>query len=344
MSQKKPETSDEPLVLTGIKPTGTPHLGNYLGAIRPSLELAEQYPAAYFIADYHALTTLRDPARFRELTHKVAATWLALGLDPERVIFFRQSDIPEVFELTWILACFTSKGLLNRAHAYKAAVQANRDAGNEDDWDINAGLYNYPVLMAADILAYGTDRVPVGQDQKQHLEMTRDIAGAINHAYGRELLKLPEPLIAEDVKAIPGTDGRKMSKSYDNVIPIFDSPKSLKKAVMGIITDSKGMNEPKDPDNNTLFAIYRLFAPEADARRVYESFKQGGLGYGEVKKSLLAHLEAQFGSKREGYRHWLEHPDELEDVLRQGAAQARALARPILARLREAVGVGELTR
>jgi len=339
VSQKKPETSREPLILTGIKPTGTPHLGNYLGAIKPSLELAERYPAAYFMADYHALTTLRDPARFRELTHQVAATWLALGLDPDRVIFFRQSDIPEVFELTWVLACFTSKGLLNRAHAYKAAVAANREAGNEDDWDINAGLYNYPVLMAADILAYGTDRVPVGQDQKQHLEMTRDIAGAINHAYGRELLKLPEPLIAEELKAIPGIDGRKMSKSYDNVIPIFAPPKVLKKRVMQIVTDSKVVDEPKDPDSSVLYEIYRLFAPGEEAKRVYEGLKRGGLGYGDVKKSLAAHLEEQFGPHREQYEHWISHPDELEDVLHAGAVRARELARPILDRLREAIGI-----
>lgn len=340
MSQKKPETSSEPLVLTGIKPTGTPHLGNYLGAIRPSLELAERYPAAYFIADYHALTTLRDPGRFRELTHKVAATWLALGLDPERVVFFRQSDIPEVFELTWMLSCFTSKGLLNRAHAYKAAVAANREAGNEEDWEINAGLYNYPVLMAADILAYGTDRVPVGQDQKQHLEMTRDIAGAVNHAYGEELLKLPEPLIAEGTKAVPGIDGRKMSKSYGNVIPIFEAPKQLRKVVMQIVTDSRGVDEPKDPDSSTLYALYRLFAPADEARRVREGFTRGGLGYGEVKKALALHLEQLFGPHRERYEHLMAHPDELEDVLRHGAQRARALARPILDRLREAVGVG----
>lgn len=342
MSQKKPEESSQPLVLTGIKPTGTPHLGNYMGAIRPALELAERYPAAYFMADYHALTSLRDPARFRELTHKVAATWLALGLDPKRAIFFRQSDIPEVFELTWILSCFTGKGLLNRAHAYKAAVQANRDAGNEDDWEINAGLYYYPVLMAADILAYGTDRVPVGQDQKQHLEMTRDMAGAVNHAYGEELLKLPEPLIAEGTKAIPGTDGRKMSKSYDNVIPIFAPPKELKKRVMQIVTDSKGVDEPKDPDDSTLFELYRLFAPEEDVEKVRRGFLDGGLGYGEVKKSLAKILEEKFGPDRDRYEWWMSHPDELESVLRAGADRARARARPILDRLRSALGIGKL--
>lgn len=342
MSQKKPEESSQPLVLTGIKPSGTPHLGNYMGAIRPSLELAGKFPAAYFMADYHALTTVRDPERFRFLTHQVAATWLALGLDPEHVIFFRQSDIPEVFELTWILSCFTGKGLLNRAHAYKAAVQQNRDAGNEDDWEINAGLYYYPVLMAADILAYGTDRVPVGQDQKQHLEMTRDIAGAVNHAYGEELLKLPEPLIAEDMKAIPGIDGRKMSKSYDNVIPIFAPPKELKKRVMQIVTDSKGVDEPKDPDSSTLFEIYRLFAPAEDVARVREGFLAGGLGYGEVKKALAGILEEKFGPDRERYGWWMDHPADLEAVLRDGAERARARARPILDRLRGAMGVGRV--
>lgn len=342
MSQKKPEDSSQPLVLTGIKPTGTPHLGNYLGAIKPSLELAERYPAAYFMADYHALTTLRDAGRFRGLTHEVAATWLALGLDPERAIFFRQSDIPEVFELTWILSCFTAKGLLNRAHAYKSAVQANRDAGNEDDWEINAGLYNYPVLMAADILAYGTDRVPVGRDQKQHLEMARDIAGAVNHAYGEELLKLPAPLIPEGAEAVPGIDGRKMSKSYDNVIPIFAPPKQLKKQVMQIVTDSKGVDEPKDPDASTLFEIYRQFASAEDIERVREGFLKGGLGYGEVKKSLAAVLGERFSPNRERYDWWMSHPEELEAVLHDGARRARALSRPILDRLRDAVGVGRL--
>lgn len=327
------------LVLTGIKPTGTPHLGNYLGAIRPSVEMSRRAPAAYFIADYHALTSLHDAERLRGLSREIAATWLASGLDPDGVIFFRQSAIPELFELTWILACFTPKGLLNRAHAYKAAVQENRDAGADDDLDVNAGLYTYPVLMAADILAYGTGRVPVGQDQKQHLEITRDIAGAINRTYGEDLLRLPEPVLPEGGESVPGIDGRKMSKSYDNVIPVFAPPKQLKKRVMQIVTDSRGVDEPKDPDDSALFSLYRMFAPAADVERVAAGFREGGLGYGEVKKALAGHLEEQFGPLREDYQYWIDHPDALDEVLDAGARRARDLAHPIVERLRAAIGI-----
>lgn len=333
------ESGSGKVALTGIKPTGTPHLGNWVGAIRPALELARSYDAVYFIADYHALTSLKDADRFRELTHKVAAAWLACGLDPERVTFYRQSDVPEIFELTWILSCFTPKGLLNRAHAYKAAVQDNEAAGNEPDLDINAGLFNYPVLMAADILAFDADIVPVGQDQKQHLEITRDIAGAVNHNYGGELLKLPEPLINEGLQAIPGVDGRKMSKSYDNVIPIFERPKRLRKRVMQIVTDSKGVDEPKDPEASTLLDIFRIFADEDAVSRVEAGYREGGLGYGHVKQELYEILEERFAEAREEYFHWIDHPDRLDELLLAGAERARKRARTVLDRVRFAIGV-----
>jgi tryptophanyl-tRNA synthetase len=246
----------EKISLTGIKPSGTPHVGNYLGMIRPALELARTYQALYFIADYHALTTVRDRETLRYQTYEVAATWLALGLDPDKVIFYRQSDIPEVMELTWILSCFTAKGLLNRAHAYKAAADENVAAGKPPDDGINSGLYFYPVLMAADILLFGSHYVPVGADQRQHVEIARDIAIAFNNNYG-EILTVPEAVIREEVMTIPGLDGRKMSKSYDNVIPIFAPAGELRKSVMRIVTDSRRPEEPKDPEGDNVFSIYR---------------------------------------------------------------------------------------
>ncbi|MFQ5616323.1 MAG: tryptophan--tRNA ligase [Anaerolineales bacterium] len=251
--------------LTGIKPTGTPHLGNYLGMIRPALALAETYQAIYFLADYHALTTVRSGKEMAILTYELAATWLALGLDPEEVVFFRQSDVPELFELTWMLACYTAKGLLNRAHAYKAAVEQNVAAGRDPDAGVNAGLYTYPVLMSADILLYGSHIVPVGQDQKQHVEITRDIATAFNHNYG-EVFVIPEVVIQEEVKVIPGIDGHKMSKSYNNVVPIFAPPKQLRKQIMRIVTDSRPPAEPKNPDECNVYNIYKFFAPNKTPR------------------------------------------------------------------------------
>ncbi|RMF19153.1 MAG: tryptophan--tRNA ligase, partial [Candidatus Dadabacteria bacterium] len=295
------------VALTGIKPSGELHLGNYLGAIEPALELANEYDAYYFIADYHALTTVRDPAALRRQIDELAATWLALGLDPERVVFYRQSDIPEVFELFWMLACIAPKGMLNRAHAYKAAVDRNLEEGLDRDHDVNAGLYNYPILMAADILAFDTDIVPVGQDQKQHLEMTRDLAGSFNTLYG-ETLHIPEPLIRDQVKTIPGTDGRKMSKSYGNTIPIFAPPKQLRKKVMSIVTDSKGIDEPKDPDQCNLFAIYQHFAPPEAVAETRRKYVEGGLGYGYLKQELFELLEARFGDQRERYFELLAQP------------------------------------
>ncbi len=332
------EIMGDKIALTGIKPSGTPHIGNYLGMIRPALDLAERYQALYFIADYHALTTVKNGKELKELTYEVAATWLALGLDPEKVVFYRQSDIPEVTELTWILACFTPKGLLNRAHAYKAAVDENLAAGESPDEGINAGLFFYPVLMAADILLFGTHYVPVGLDQKQHIEITRDIAQAFNKNYGN-ILTIPEAVIREDVMTITGIDGRKMSKSYDNVIPIFAPPDKLRKVVMRIVTDSRRPEEPKDPEKDNLFSIYRYFASPEDQERIRQRYLSGGLAYSEVKEELYELLLQQFGPARQKYEEYLGDKSYLEEVLTRGAEKARKMAKPLMEKVRAAVGV-----
>ncbi len=329
---------EQKISLTGIKPTGTPHIGNYLGMIKPALALVQDYQALYFIADYHALTTVRSAPELREMTYEVAATWLALGMDPEEVIFFRQSDIPELFELTWILSCFTPKGLLNRAHAYKAMVDANVEAGRNADDGVNNGLFTYPVLMAADILLYGSHVVPVGLDQKQHIEITRDIAMAFNNTYG-DILVIPEGLIKEGVMSIPGLDGRKMSKSYDNVIPIFAPAGQLRKTVMRILTDSRRPEEPKEPDEDNVFNIYKHFAPAEDVETTRQRYRQGGLAYSEIKNELYTLLEATFGEAREKYHGYLGNPDALEAIMLSGAEKARAIACPMMRKIRKAVGV-----
>ncbi|MFL7892932.1 MAG: tryptophan--tRNA ligase [Anaerolineales bacterium] len=326
------------IALTGIKPSGTPHIGNYLGMILPALELAQQYQAMYFIADYHALTTVRDREAMKYQTYEVAATWLALGLDPEKVIFYRQSDIPEVMELTWILACFTPKGLLNRAHAYKAAVDLNLEQGLPPDDQINAGLFFYPALMAADILLFDTNFVPVGLDQKQHIEIARDIAQAINNTYG-EVLTVPEAAIREEVMTIPGLDGRKMSKSYDNVIPIFSDSKEVKKRVMRIVTDSRRPEEPKNPDTDNVYAIYKYFASPEDIQRVRHGYLQGGMAYSQIKTELFNLLEDEFSPARTKYNRYMRDWDYLERVLLQGAEKARKISIPKMAQVRKAIGV-----
>ena len=326
------------IALSGIKPTGTLHIGNYLGMIKPALDLIEKYQTLYFVADYHALTTLKDKDRLNLYVYDVAATLLALGINTEKVIFFRQSDIPEIFELTWILNCFTPKGLLNRAHAYKAAVDDNLSAGRQPDADVNAGLYNYPVLMAADILLYGSHFVPVGQDQRQHVEIARDIAITLNNTYG-EILTVPEPLIQELVMTIPGIDGRKMSKNYHNTIPIFADPKALRKQVMRIVTDSKRPEDPKNPDECNVFNIFKYFAsPKAiESRR--NVYLKGGLAYSEMKQQLYELLNELFGGRRNTYRQLLGDKNHLDRILNQGAAKARAIAGPVLQRVRRAVGI-----
>ncbi len=326
------------ITLTGIKPTGQPHIGNYLGMIKPALELAETYQALYFIADYHALTTVRDKKELVYLTHQATATWLALGLNPDEVIFYRQSDIPEVFELSWVLSCFTAKGLLNRAHAYKAIVDDNIAEGREADKNINSGLFTYPVLMAADILLYGTHIVPVGLDQQQHLEITRDVALTFNGNYGN-ILTIPEAVIRKEVMTIPGIDGRKMSKSYNNVIPIFAPSNQVRKPVMRIVTDSKLPEDPKDPDECNVFSIYQHFADADAVAAKRELYLNGGLAYGEMKKELFGLLEDTFSDKRDRYNDLMDNPDELDKILEEGGKKARDIAVPILAKVRKAVGV-----
>jgi tryptophanyl-tRNA synthetase len=324
--------------LSGIKPTGTPHLGNYFGMIRPALDLVKDYTALYFIADYHGLTTVRDGNEMERMTYDVAATWLALGMDPDKVTFFRQSDIPEIFECTWILGCFTAKGLLNRAHAYKAALDANVAEGRDPDAGINTGLYTYPVLMASDILLYGSHVVPVGQDQRQHVEIAADIAQAFNFAYG-EILTIPEALIRPEVALVPGTDGRKMSKSYDNILPIFAPSKQLRKRVMSIVTDSRTPDQPKDPDSDNLFLIYKLIATPAEIETMRQRYLAGGFGYGEVKQAIYEVLERNFGEARTKYDTYMQDKVYLEKMLMEGAEKARAIGGPLLAKMRRAVGM-----
>ena len=333
------EPAGRPVALTGIKPTGSPTLGNYLGAIRPALALARDHRPFYFIADYHALTTIHDGARLRELTDEIAATWLACGLDPDDAMIYRQSDVPEIFEITWILSCFAPKGLLNRAHAYKAAVDANERAGRTPDDGVSAGLFNYPVLMAADILAFEAEVVPVGLDQKQHVEIARDIADGVNATYG-PVLRPPRALIEEAAETVPGTDGRKMSKSYDNTLPIFAEPGDLTKRVKRIVTDSRRPEEPKDPEADTLFRLYRLVAPPDAVEALRLRYEQGGVGYGEVKEDLAARLNALLAEPRSRYMELMADRSRIDAVLDAGAERARAVAATVLARLRTAVGTG----
>jgi tryptophanyl-tRNA synthetase len=328
----------KPISLSGIKPSGTPHLGNYLGMIKPALHMVKDYQAIYFIADYHALTTIRDGKTLRQLSYEIAATLLALGLDPDEVVFFRQSDVPELFELTWILNCYTPKGLLNRAHAYKAAVDVNLEQSRDPDAGINVGLYTYPTLMASDILLYGSEVVPVGQDQRQHVEITRDIAAAFNNTYG-DVLVMPEAVIQEDVASIPGIDGRKMSKSYDNVIPIFAPSKQLRKSIMRIVTDSSRPEDPKNPEEDNVFNIYRYFADADQVTVTRERYLQGGLAYSEIKQELFDLLEVKFGAQREIYMDLMQDPAKLDAILLKGAGRARQIGSKIMRKVRRAVGV-----
>ncbi len=328
----------KPIALTGIKPTGNPHIGNYLGMYQPALSLMEEYLGLYFVADYHALTTMRDPKKFNELVYEVAASWLALGLDPEKAVFFRQSDIHEIPEFAWILACFTSKGLLNRAHAYKAAMDENIDLGRDPDEGINAGLYNYPVLMAADILLYGSDVVPVGLDQKQHIEIARDIAEAFNRVYGN-VLKVPDGIIRESVMKVPGIDGRKMSKSYNNVIPIFGPEKKIRKQVMRIVTDSTPPEDPKDPDTCNVYTLLKFFAAPERLKEIRNLYINGGAAYGTLKKELAQLVLAHFAQARQRFDDLLKDKAYIDRVLAEGAEKARDIGRPYLLAARKAIGI-----
>ena len=329
-------------ILTGITTTGTPHLGNYAGAIRPAIVASRQSDADsfYFLADYHALIKCDDPLRIQRSRLEIAATWLAAGLDVERVTFYRQSDIPEIPELTWLLTCVAAKGLLNRAHAYKASVDKNVEAGEDPDAGITMGLFSYPVLMAADILMFNAHQVPVGRDQIQHVEMARDIGQRFNHLFGKgkEFFVMPEALIEESVATLPGLDGRKMSKSYDNTIPLFSSAKEMKDAISRIVTDSRLPGEAKDPDNSHLFTLYQAFATKEQSNEFRGDLVQG-LGWGDAKQRLFQLLDSELGEARENYHRLIERPADLEDILQAGAQKARRIATPFLGELREAVGL-----
>ena len=332
-------------VLTGIKPTGSRPLGNYVGAIKPAIAASRDAAtdSYFFLADYHALISCQDPLRVQRSTLEIAATWLALGLDPERVTFYRQSDIPEIPELTWLLTCVTGKGLLNRAHAYKAAVDVNAGEGVDADAGISAGLYMYPVLMAADILMFNAHAVPVGRDQVQHIEIARDLGQRFNHIYGGDYFTLPEAQVDEGTATLAGLDGRKMSKSYDNTIPLWDEPALMRKLVMGIVTNSQAPGEPKDPDASHLFSIYQAFASAEESAAMRERFAQG-IAWGEAKQALFERIDQDIAPARERYRHYMAHPQEVESLLLRGAERARAQSRPFIARLREAVGLRSLAQ
>jgi tryptophanyl-tRNA synthetase len=318
-------------ILSGLQPSGIAHVGNYFGAIRQHVAWQERGEGIYFLADYHSMTSIRDGALRRALALGMALDYLACGLDPARAILYRQSDVPETCELAWVLSTVTPMGLLERGHAYKDKVAQGLSADH--------GLFAYPVLMAADILQYAADVVPVGQDQKQHIEMARDIAARFNHTYGAEVLKLPEPHIEEHVAVVPGTDGRKMSKSYANAIEMFGEESAIRKAVMGIVTDSTPVESPKKTDT-ALFQLWSLFAAPEERDAMFERARRGGLGYGEVKKDLLARLLAYFAPLRERRAELAQRPDDVEDVLRDGARRARTISAPILAAVREAAGLG----
>jgi tryptophanyl-tRNA synthetase len=332
-------------VLTGITTSGTPHLGNYVGAIRPAVAAsrADGVESFYFLADYHALIKVADPARVQRSTLEIAAAWLACGLDPEKVWFYRQSDVPETTELTWLLTCVAGKGLLNRAHAYKAAVDRNRAEAQDDDAGVTAGLFMYPVLMAADILLFNAHRVPVGRDQVQHIEMARDFGQRFNHLYG-EHFTLPEAVVEAHVATLPGLDGRKMSKSYDNTIPLFAPRAQLKKLIASIVTDSSGPGEPKDADASSVFQLYQAFADAGEADAMRRAFADG-IAWGEAKQVLFERIDTEVAPLRERYESLVAQPQRIEAQLRDGAARLRARhATPFLARLRDAVGLRDLGR
>jgi tryptophanyl-tRNA synthetase len=329
-------------VLTGITTSGTPHLGNYVGAIRPAVaaSLSPGVESFYFLADYHALIKIDEPARIQRSTLEIAATWIAAGLDPERVTFYRQSDIPEIPELTWLLTCVTGKGLLNRAHAYKASVDKNTAAGIDADMDVTAGLFMYPVLMAADILMFNAHQVPVGRDQIQHIEMARDMASSFNHRYGNHFV-LPEAAIEDNVATLPGLDGRKMSKSYDNTIALFAPRDQLQKQIAGIKTDSRAPGEPKETEGSALFQLYQAFGTSAETAALRQAFADG-IAWGDAKQMLFERIDQEIAPMRNTYEALINNPAELERILLAGAAKARAIATPFTATLRQAVGLRDL--
>jgi len=329
-------------VLTGITTTGTPHLGNYVGAIKPAIQAShgDAVRACYFLADYHALIKCRDPQVVQRSTLEIAATWLALGLDTDRALFYRQSDIPEITELTWLLTCVTAKGLMNRAHAYKAAVQENLDKGEDADLAITMGLFSYPVLMAADILMFNAQHVPVGRDQVQHLEMARDIAQRFNHFFGEHFV-IPEAVVDDNVAVLPGLDGRKMSKSYNNTIPLWLPEKKLRKSIMQIVTNSLEPGQPKQTGDSALFAIYSAFASAAQREAMQQAFADG-IGWGDAKQQCFELINSELAPARASYEALLSDPAQIESRLREGAQKAREITVPLMRDLRKAVGIRPL--
>ena len=330
--------------LTGITTTGTPHLGNFVGSIRPSVaaSLSPNVQSFYFLADYHALIKCEDPVRIQRSTLEIAASWLAAGLDPEKVTFYRQSDIPEIPELTWLLTCVTGKGVLNRAHAYKASVDKNTAAGREQDDGVTAGLFMYPVLMGADILMFKAHKVPVGRDQIQHIEMARDMAASFNHLYGEHFV-LPEAAIDDHVATLPGLDGRKMSKSYDNTIPLFSSRAQLQKLIGGILTDSRAPGEAKEVEGSALFQIYQAFATPEETEALRKAYADG-IAWGDAKHLLLERVDQVIAPMRAQYEELIHNPARIEQTLLAGAERARALATPFIRELRSAVGLRSLVQ
>ncbi len=329
-------------VLTGITTTGTPHLGNYVGAIRPAIQASHNADAEafYFLADLHAIIKCHEPELIRQSSREVAATWLALGLDTDKAIFYRQSDVPEITELSWILSCMAAKGLMNRAHAYKAAVARNQDEGEDPDFGITMGLYSYPVLMAADILMFNATDVPVGKDQIQHVEMARDIAGRFNHNFA-EVFVLPEAVVDDSVAVLQGLDGRKMSKSYNNTIPLFLTEKQLRKHINKIKTNLLEPGEPKDADDSTVFQVWQAFADEQKSQWMREQF-ESGIAWGEAKKQLFELVNEELAPARERYNELMADTSVIEEVLQAGAEKARAVSAPMLQQVRDAIGIGRM--
>ena len=330
------------IILTGIKPTGMPHLGNYIGAIQPALELTRDpsITSYLFVADYHSLTTIHNAQALSQMIHQVSAAWLACGLDPKKTLIYRQSDIPELFELNWILSCMTPKGLMNRGHSYKALVQANRTAGRKNEESgVNMGVYNYPILMSADILLFSADEVPVSEDQEQHLEMTRDIAVKFNHTFKTNLLKPPKTLVK--TKLLPGLDGEKMSKSKENHIPLFCSSKDLRKTVMKIKTDSSDPDTPKDPEESIVFSIYKAFASKQQTEELADKYRKG-IGWGEAKQLLYLLLEEHLSEKRKIYESLIKEPEKINTILKESAKKGRERIAPFMRKIRNIIGIADL--
>ena len=339
MNKKQSKTTERPRVLTGITTTGTPHLGNYVGAIKPAIQASQDdaTESFLFLADYHAIIKNNQPETIHQSSKEIAATWLALGLDPDRVTFYRQSDIPEIMELSWILTCWTAKGLMNRAHAYKAVVQENQSSGEDMDNAVTMGLFSYPILMAADILLFDGLNIPVGKDQIQHVEMARDIAQRFNHHYGDHFV-IPEAVVDDNVSILQGLDGRKMSKSYNNTIPLFCDEKSLKKGINKIKTNLLEPGEPKDPDTSTVFQIWQAFSTEQQADQMRKKFFEG-IAWGEVKKQLFELINSELSEARIKYKSLMNDTSSIELVLKDGAKKARNVAIPKLQKIRKAIGI-----